>query len=187
MSSVCLLASCFALAVFSGCSTLAPPPYSADYQILDQLKKQPLEKVAVATFQPRNPDAPVNKISLRAANLAGPKGTFAQYLEDALIQDLKEIAVFDTAAGTRIDATILKNDIDVSGFSTGTGRMDVELTVTRNAKTSLKKTYSASTTFDSSFAGAVAIPKGQSEYGNLVRTLLGKVYADPQFINALKR
>lgn len=187
MSSVRLLASCLVVAVFSGCSTLAPPPYSADYQILDQLKKQPLEKVAVGAFQPRDPDAPVNKISLRAAKLAGPKGTFAQYLEDALIQDLKDIAAFDAAAGTRIDATILKNDIDVSGFSTGTGRMDVEVTVTRNAKTSLKATYSASTTFDSSFAGAVAIPKGQAEYGNLVRTLLGKVYADPQFINALKK
>ena len=187
MSTARLLASCFALAVFSGCSTLAPPPYSADYKALDQLKPQVAEKVAVGTFQPRNPDAPVNKISLRAANLAGPKGTFAQYLEDALIQDLKEIAVYDAGAGTRIDATILKNDIDISGFSTGTGRMDVELTVTRNAKTSLKKTYSASTTFESSFVGAVAIPKGQFEYGNLVRTLLGQVYADPQFIEALKK
>lgn len=187
MSLLRLLASCLAVAVFSGCSTLAPPPYSADYQVLDQLKKQPLDKVAVGTVQPRNPDSPVNKISLRAASLAGPKGTFAQYLEDALIQDLKEIAVFDASAGTRIDATILKNSIDISGFSTGTGGMDVELTVTRNAKTTLKKTYSVKTTFESSFAGAVAIPKGQAEYGNLVRTLLGKVYADPEFINALKK
>ena len=65
--------------------------------------------------------------------------------------------------------------------------MDVELTVTRNAKATLKKTYSVKTTFESSFAGAVAIPKGQAEYGNLVRTLLGKVYADPEFINALKK
>ena len=95
MSPVRLLAACFTAALFSGCSTLAPPPYSADYPTLDQLKKQSLEKVAVGSFQPRNPDAPVNKISLRAANLAGPKGTFAQYLEDALIQDLREIAAYD--------------------------------------------------------------------------------------------
>lgn len=187
MSSLRLLASCFAVAVFSGCSTLVPPPYSADYQTLDQLKKQPLDKVGVGAVQPRNPDAPVNKITLRGARLAGPKGTFAQYLEDALIQDLKEIAAFDAGAGTRIDATILKNDIDVSGFSTGTGVLDAELTVTRNNKATLKKTYSAKTTFDSSFAGAVAIPKGQAEYGTLVRALLGKVYADPEFINALKK
>lgn len=177
----------FAVVVFSGCSTLTPPPYSADYQTLDQLRKQPLEKISVGAFQPRNLDAPVNRISLRAATLAGPKGTFAQYLEDALIQDMQEIAVFAAGAGTRIDATILKNDIDISGFSTGTGRMDVELTVTRNAKTQLNKTYSAMSTFNSSFIGAVAIPKGQSEYGTLVRALLSAVYADPQFINALKK
>jgi hypothetical protein len=187
MLSIRFLASLVVVAAFSGCSTLVPPPYSPDYQALDQLKKQALEKVAVGTFQPRNADAPVNKISLRAANLAGPKGTFAQYLEDAMIQDLKEIGVFDVGAETRIEATLLKNDIDVSGLSTGTGRIDVELTITRNGASTLKKTYSAETKFESSFMGGVAIPKGQSEYPNLVRVLLSKVYADPEFIKALKK
>ncbi|PLC48420.1 hypothetical protein CR159_17950 [Pollutimonas subterranea] len=39
----------------------------------------------------------------------------------------------------------------------------------------------------SSFAGAVAIPKGQSEYPNLVRVLLQKVYEEPAFIDAVKK
>ena len=63
--------------------------------------------------------------------------------------------------------------------------MEVELTVTRDDTRRLRKTYTARTTFESSFAGAVAIPKGQLEYANLVRTLLRQVYTDPAFIAAV--
>jgi hypothetical protein len=187
MHPIRLLAACAAVGALSGCAALVAPPYSPDYQSLDALKKTPLEKVAVAPVQPRDASAPVNRITLRGATLASPKGTFAQYLEDALVQDLREISAFDPAAGLRIDATVLKNTMDVSGFSTGSGQMEVDLSVKRGATTLHRKTYQASTSFESSFAGAVAIPKGQLEYANLVRALLSKVYADPQFINALKK
>jgi hypothetical protein len=172
--------------VLSGCSSLVAPPYSADYDVLDGLKKTPLAKVAVAPVRPTDAAAPVNKITLRGANLVGPKGTFAAYLEDALIEDLRELSVYDAGAAVLLQATILKNDIDVSGLSVGTGRMDVALSVTRGGVPLLNKTYTAATQFESSFAGAVAIPRGQSEYGALVRKLLSSIYADPEFKAALK-
>ena len=143
-------------------------------------------KVAVGTFQPRQTDAPVNKVTLRGANLTPPGGSFAAYLEDAIRSDLMELRVLDPNADTRIDATLLKNDIDVSGFSTGNGVMEVKLTVSKRGATALEKTYVANTQFESSFAGAVAIPKGQSEYPRLVRTLLQNIYSDAAFLNAVK-
>ncbi|MCW7540930.1 hypothetical protein OOT46_24215 [Aquabacterium sp. A7-Y] len=154
---------------------------------MDALKQAPIERLSVGPLQPRDPAAPVNRLSLRGANLVAGQGSFAQYLEAALIQDLREISVYDPAAQTRIDGTILQNEINVADFSTGTGLMEVELRVTRAGQTRLKKVYRTETRFESSFAGAVAIPKGQSEYGYLVRTLLGTVYADPEFINAIKK
>lgn len=187
MVSPRLLLPIFATLILSACSSLVAPPYSADFEALDRLKKQSLQKVAVETVQPVNPDAPVNRISLRAASMVGPKGSFAKYLEDALVQDLQEISLYDATAGLRIEATLLKNEIDISGFSTGAGRMEAELSVKRAAGLVYKKTYSAATQFESSFAGNVAIPRGQIEYSNLVRALLGQVYADPDFINALKK
>ena len=51
----------------------------------------------------------------------------------------------------------------------------------------LRKTYQARTSFESSFAGAVAIPKGQIEYPSLVRTLLRNVYTDPAFVAAIAK
>ena len=187
MTSLRMAAAGLALAVLSGCAAYVAPPYSSDYATLDRLKSAPLQNVAVATVQPSDASAPVNRVSLRGASLVSPKGTYAKYLEDALTQDLRELKIFDPQAGLRINATVLKNSIDVSGISTGEGQMEVELAIERGTSMVLRKTYSATTRFESSFAGAVAVPKGQQEYPLLVRALLSKVYADPDFASALKK
>jgi hypothetical protein len=186
MSVFRLAVSGLAVAVLAGCAVVAPP-YSADYSVLDKLKSTSIDKAAVAPVQPRDPAAPVNHINLRASPLRAAQGTFAQYLEDALTQDLKEVSAYDPKAGTLISATILKNNIDVSGFSKGEGAMAVKFLITRAGATRLDKTYTANTEFDSSFVGAIAIPNGQNEYGHLVKVLLAQVYADPEFVNALKQ
>lgn len=176
----------FAVLALSGCASLVAPPYSPDYATLDRLKGQPLQKVSVGTFRPTEESAPVNTIGLRAARMVSPRGSFARYLEDALIHDLREVSLHDPASNLRVEATVLKNTIDIGGISTGSGHMQVELAVLRGTSAVLKKTYEATTQFESSFAGNIAIPKGQAEYANLVRSLLAKVYADPAFVNALK-
>lgn len=181
-----MAALAFTAIVLTGCASFVAPTYSPDYPSIDRLKTTQLGKVAVGEFQPRNPEASINKISLRGASFVSSNGSFAQYLEDAIRSDLTELRVLDPKAEARIEATLLKNDIDVSGISTGEGFMDVKLSVTKRGQTVHEKIYSAKTQFESSFAGAVAVPKGQSEYPRLVRTLLQTVYADPAFIAALK-
>lgn len=170
----------------SGCA-LSVPNYSPRYEVIDQLKKKSIDKLAVGDFQPSDPKADVNHITLRGSPLSPESGTYADYLENALRADLGEVGVYDPASGTRLDATLLKNDIDVSGFSTGTGVIEVRLSVSRQSRISFEKTYMANTQFDSSFVGAVAIPKGQAEYPNLVRTLLQQIYLDAAFIEAVKK
>lgn len=175
-----------ALAVLAtGCAQLKAPPYAADYEALDRLRASKPATVAVAKVQPTDPDDRVNNLSLRGARLVSPSGTFSKYLEDALTRDLREISAFDAQSRTQLDARILQNDINVSGIATGTGLMEVEVAVTRDGQQRLKKTYKADTTFESSFAGIVAIPAGQAAYTDLARTLLRKVYSDPQFVTAI--
>ncbi len=181
-----LLGTLVFVVALSGCA-LNVPSYSPRYETLDQLKKKPIDKLAVGNFQPSDPKAEVNHITLRGSPLSPENSTFAAYLENALRTDLKEVGVYDPASGTRLDATLLKNDIDVSGFSTGTGVMEVRLSVSRQSIVSFEKIYTANTQFDSSFVGAVAIPKGQAEYPNLVRTLLQQIYLDAAFIEAVKK
>ncbi|BEP38124.1 hypothetical protein GmRootV59_50950 [Variovorax sp. V59] len=175
-----------ALAVLAtGCASPKAPPYAPDYAALDQLKASKPSTVAVVKVEPTDPNAPVNRISLRGTRLDSPSGTFAKYLEEALVRDLKEVSAFDAKSRTRLDARILANDVSVGNISTGTGVMEVQIEVTREGVQRLKKTYKADISFESSFAGMVAIPAGQTAYPTLVRALLKKVYTDPQFAAAI--
>lgn len=171
----------------SGCATFVASNYSPSYETIDQVKKVNADRFAVGTVQPTDPAAKVNSISLRGSSLKSPNGTFSKYLENALMSDLTEMGFYDASSASRIDVTILKNDIDVSGFSVGTGVLEANVKVTRGEAAVLDKTYTATTQFESSFAGAVAIPKGQSEYSNLVRAFLRQVYADSAFVEAIKK
>ena len=173
-----------ALVLAAGCAQLAAPPYAADYEALDRLEAARPGMVAVAKVQPTDPNDSVNTLRLRRAKLLSPSGTFAQYLEDALMRDLGEISAYDPKAPTRIAARILVNELDL-GVMNGTGRMDVEVVVTRANAQRLRKTYRGEIAFDSSYANIVAVPAGQAAYPRLVRALLRQVYADPQFIAAI--
>jgi hypothetical protein len=170
--------------LLAGCAQLAAPPYAADYEALDRLEATRPGMVAVAKVQPTDPSDNINSLSLRRAKLLSPSGTFAQYLEDALMRDLGEISAYDPKATTRIAARILVNELDL-GVINGTGRMDVEVVVTRASTQRLRRTYRGEIAFDSSYANIVAVPAGQAAYPRLVRALLRQVYADPQFIAAI--
>jgi len=186
-NSLKLLLLALASIQFSGCATFVAPSYSPHYEAIDQTRKISADRIMVGTVQPTDPGANVNSISLRAASLKSGSGTFAKYLEDALISDLTEMGFYDAAGTTRIDATLLKNDIDISGLSVGSGVLEANIKVTRAGTVRLDKNYQATTQFESAFAGAVAIPKGQSEYPNLVRAFLRQVYSDPAFVEAIKK
>ncbi|MET3393028.1 2-hydroxychromene-2-carboxylate isomerase [Variovorax sp. 1140] len=182
-----LLPGALAAAVLAtGCAPLLAPPYAADYETLDKLEATRPGMVALAKAQPSDANDKVNTVRLRSARLLSPSGSFAQYLQDAMMRDLGEISVYDPKAPTRIAARVLVNEIDL-GVINGAGRMEVEITVTRDATQRLRKTYRAETAFDSSYASIVAVPAGQAAYPRLVRALLRQVYADPQFVAAIGR
>lgn len=178
---------CGLVIMATGCAQLKAPPYTADYPALDQLKASKPGPVAVNTVQPTDPNDALNNLSLRGTRLVSPSGTFAKYLESALINDLREVSAYDAASHTKIDARILGNDISVSNIITGTGTMEVRIEVRREDELRLRKNYKANISFESSFAGAVAIPAGQAAYPALTRALLQQVYSDPEFKVAISR
>lgn len=177
----CMLAA----ALFTtGCAQLSAPPYAADYEALDRLEATRPGRAAVAKVQPTDPNDRLNSLSLRRARLLSPSGSFAQYLEDALVRDLGEIAAYDPKAPTRIAARILVNELDL-GVVNGSGRMAAEFVVTRAGTERLRKTYRGEIAFESGYANIVAVPAGQAAYPRLVRALLRQVYGDPQFVAAI--
>jgi len=170
----------------SACATYLAPAAPVDYDAVDRLKTVSAAQVAVGTVQPTNPDAAVNRPRLRGAHFASPSGTFVKYIEDSLVKDLKEAGLYAADAATRIDATVVANDINVAGLVTGNGTLVIDLTVSRGGQQRLAKTYRTATQFDSAFMGTIAIQQGQAAYPVLVRTALKQIYADPEFINAIR-
>ena len=175
-----------AAALCTACATYMAPTYSNDYEAVDRLKAASLGKVAVSPFEPLNPESPVNKPTLRGAKLASPEGTFVKYIESALARDLREAGLLSAEAPTKIAGNVLANEVNVLGSSEGTGKLDVEITVSRAGQTRLRKTYRAATRFDSAFMGTIAIQQGQAAYPALVRALLKQIYSDTEFLNAIR-
>ena len=186
LAKVPIVVSIALIALTTGCTIMAPS-YTPDYTVLDALKRQQLEKIAIEPVEPKNPKAGINSISLRGSQLTSTSGSYAQYLEDAIKSDLNEAKMLDPNSTFRLSATLLKNDIDVTGFSTGIGTIEAKFSINRKSITLFDKTIAAETEFESSFAGAVAIPKAQTEYPNLVRALLNKLYTDKEFVHVLQK
>ena len=186
MNRTWMILCAFTLVIFSNGCTIIAPSYTPDYSALDAFKRQNISKIAVESVEPKNSNERVNKITLRGTTLVSPSGNYAQYLEDAIKSDLTDANLLDPSALFRLSVFLLKNDINVVGFSIGHGTIEARFSINQNGTTIFNKTISAETEFKSSFAGAVAIPKGQNEYPNLVRALLKKLYTDKEFTNALQ-
>ncbi len=180
-----LMTVCAAM-LSTGCASFTAPAYSADYSAVDMLKRSGAGKASVGNTQPTDPAAKVNQISLRGNALTAGDMTFAAYVGRALSSDLRDAGLLDPSAPRRIDLMLLQNTIDISSFSEGTGVIEVELKISNAGQILLQKKYLAQTKFASSFVGATAIPAGQSQYPNLVRTLLSDIYRDPAFLQALR-
>jgi hypothetical protein len=174
--------------VASGCTRIFASNYESDFKEVIALKKTSAKPVKVNKFGPADESSAVNEISVRFASvMVSPNTTFSNYVEQAIITDLHNAGLYDPESGTVIDAELIKNDIDVSGFSKGNGIIEIMLSVAKGSRVLLKKTYHAETNFDTASGGHIAIPIARQQYPVLVRALLSKVYQDREFIDAVSK
>jgi hypothetical protein len=172
-------------ALASGCSMTAPK-YTASLDNVQNLKDANIQPTKVGVFT----SVPVNDnqatISLRGSSLASPyEGSYAKYLAEALTQELSMAGKLAPDAQIEVTGALLKNDISIP-VSTGTADITAGFTVTRGGTVRYDRSKSIHETWDSSFIGAIAIPRAQEEYPVMVQKLLAELYADPDFIQALK-
>jgi hypothetical protein len=183
------LARWFALgalaALASGCAIQATT-YRPAVDNVDQIK-QVAPPLAVGTMSVQPGLQSGASIGLRGNPMASPVGAdYAAYLADALRQELSLAGKLDAASKISVGAVLVKNDIAAGGFSTNSGEIEARFTLTANGTRKFDKLLRADRTWDSSFVGAIAIPAAQQQYPMLVQDLLRKLFADADFIAALK-
>ncbi|HKW37825.1 MAG TPA: hypothetical protein VJO54_08455 [Burkholderiales bacterium] len=176
-----------ALAAAGGCTTVAPN-YNPSVDNIQKLRDSGAAPARVGTFEPKLVSGQRDDyIQLRASNMESPYGgKFTTYIEQALKADLAAAQLLDEKSNVVIGGVVTKNDVSVGSMSEGTGEIEARVTVKRGGETRYDKVKSAKVTFESSFAGAVAIPAGRRAYPGLVQNFIAALFADPEFIAALK-
>lgn len=178
-----MLAGMAMLSLFSGCA-LQAPRYQPSIDNVDALKKAPTS-VALGSFTVQ---AGVGgPITLRANSMTSPVGAnYAAYLADALQQELTLAGKLDPKSTIEISGVLVKNDIAAGGVSTNSGEVEARIVVTNNGTQRFDKVKRAELSWESSFAGAIAIPKAQQHYPMIVQKLLAQLWGDADFQAALK-
>lgn len=170
----------------TGCAMVAPQ-YSASINNVQVLKDSGNYTAKVGEFTAGKDKAYANPISIRGSTLASPYGdSYANYVAEALKQELSLAKKLSPDADMEILGTVLKNDIDATGASIGWAEIEARFIMKRSGQVRYDQVKSVRHEFPSSFAGAVAIPKAVQEYPVAVQKLLNQLYTDKVFIEALK-
>jgi len=171
-----------------GCSTPMQPP-SSTFENTAKLHNAPLAPAAVSEFalEQGRPAEKDRSVSLRAHSLVSPVGkSFSQYLKETLRRELQAANLLDADSATRISGFLVDSDVDAA-MGTGTGSLTARFVVTKAGKVAYDRQLSTSLTWESSFMGAIAIPTAAQNYAFLYKKLVGKLFDDPDFRQALAK
>lgn len=170
----------------AGCTTLPAPHYTGSIENVQRLKSETFSAKVGRFEAPVTKTAP-NPISLRASPFVSPyENSFGSYLAEALRAELKLAGRLSADSEIAITGTVLRNDMDVSGFSVASGDIEARFVVKKGEELRYDQVKSAHHEWESAFAGAIAIPQAVNEYPRMIQKLLAKLYADSAFLSALR-
>jgi len=173
------------LAALTACTTVAPK-YTPTPENINRLKDAGADAIKVGEFQAGNET--VNNLSIRGGSYVSPyEGSYVNFLKEALRQELDDARLFNPAATIEIGGVLVRNELNAAGFSTADALIEARFTVKRNGQVRYDQVKTAKYEWESSFVGAVAIPKAQQNYPVVVQKLLASLYSDPAFLAAIKK
>ena len=111
---------------------------------------------------------------------------YGDYLTAALRQELDLAGVFSTQSQLEVSGSLITNTINAAGFSINDAQIEAQFVVKRNGRVVYDQRKKTDMKWESSFAGAVAIPLAMNNYPLLVQKLIGQLFADPEFLRAVK-
>jgi hypothetical protein len=180
-------AGALAAATFlTGCAGPAPN-YAPSVDNVETIKKAGVSPARVGAVGVTPGMAGANSLSIRASSMVSPVGAhFGDYVAAALRSELELAKLIDPAAPAEISGTLTRNNIDAGGISTASGQMEARFVVKRGDQIRFDKVKSVTHQWESSFAGAVAIPAASNNYPIMVQKLVGQLVSDPDFVKALR-
>jgi hypothetical protein len=171
----------------AGCAGPAPN-YTPSVDNVERLKKTASSEVKVGTFSTKPGMQSADAMSLRASSMVSPVGkNYGDYLAAALRSELELAKLHAPNSLVEVSGTLLHNNINAGGIQTNDGQLEAQFVVKKGEDVRYDKVKKITRQWEGAFAGAVAIPQAANNYPLMVQDLLGALFADPDFITALKQ
>lgn len=171
------------LLFITGCATIALK-YNTDFNHISPLRKEKLNPVRVAPVT-KDPTANVDSLTIRGSSYLSPYGSYADYLAEALKQELDDAQLLNPNSQIEVSAVLLRNSLD-AGISIGVAEVEARFVVRKAGELKYEKVKIAKLTWESSFVGDIAVPLAQQNYLKVMQKLIGLLLSDPEFISALR-
>ncbi|MET3135031.1 hypothetical protein AAKU55_005334 [Oxalobacteraceae bacterium GrIS 1.11] len=169
----------------SGCSSMAPN-YPVSIENVETLKSAGDFHAKVGDFTSINAPGNANPISLRGGSLVSPyQNSYAMYVGEAIKQEMTMAQKLSPTANVELSGVLLKNDVDAA-IVTGHANIEIQIIVKKNGKIAYDRVKAVEHQWESSFAGPIAIPRATQQYPIMIQKLLASLYADKDFLNAIK-
>ncbi len=171
----------------AGCISTPIDTMTPSLETLKLLRAQDMPPVALGSFTLADTAKSGRSVSIRGSTINAPKGkTFADFLKDTLAAELTASGKLDPASATVVSGRLLESGAG-ENIARGQARLSAEFSVANGgAAPSFVRTYSAESAWQSDFIGALAIPEAFRQYNALYAQLVRKLFADPEFVAALK-
>ncbi|MES2321127.1 MAG: hypothetical protein V4633_02570 [Pseudomonadota bacterium] len=193
MKKMIRFASFAALCAFAlqltGCANLKMSAPVASLDNTATLRAANLAPANVGSFVASKNMAALDKsASMRGANsVESPyDGSFTQYLRESLKVELAAAGLLDPNAATVVTGTMTDSDLDAA-IGTGTGRLAARFVVTRNGAVRFDRELKTTSTWESSFMGAIAIPMAAQQYQGMYRKLITDLLNNAEFRKAMAK
>jgi hypothetical protein len=169
--------------ILQGCG-VAMPRYEANFDNVQALKNQaPLAKLnSPAVVADKGQDS----ISARANPIRSPEGSISKHVQKALEDELRLAGLLDPSVARHLDVQLRQSRLDAP-IGTGSGAISADFNLREGERSLYSGSKTVTSTWDSSFVGAIAIPAAANAFNPLVRKLLAELYQDPAFIAAMKQ
>jgi hypothetical protein len=176
-----------ACAFLVGCAGPAPH-YAPSIDNVESLKKANISAAKVGNFDTKQGMQNADAIGLRATSMVSPVGkNYGDYLAAALRAELEMAKLHAPTSPLEVSGRLLQNSINAGGIQTNDGNLEAQFVVKNGSQLRYDKVKKISRQWEGAFAGAVAIPQAANNYPLMVQQLLAELFADPDFIRALKQ
>ena len=160
------------------------PTHSPSAGAVKTIRGADISALSVGEFKlaESKPEAIDKSITSRSQTLVPQEGSISGYLRSALVTELQTAGKYDEASKIQVSGELTESELNTN-MGTADGTLGARFKVT-GGKAEYDKVLSVKRTWESSFVGAIAIPKALQEYMGLYERLLKKLFTDPEFVTA---